>query len=383
MSRNTKKLLLIPTTFLCAGMLSQSAVAGMKFELNDGKDIFEVGGYVKLDARYVDGTVPYRNFWMGGLNPGTQALAEDKSTFKLKAQETRFNFKYTHGNVFAFVELDFVDPATAQGSDGIENFTNRANDSLRHAFIMYKPTDKKSGSWLLGQSWTTMQNTSAFMETLSFGGPLTSQVFIRQTQIRYSKGNFQVSLENPRFFTPGGGPLRVEENNDTDSLPDLIARYNLKGKWGNVSFSGLLRQVDAGTGANEISETAFGGSIAGRIKAGARDDFRFSYNKGELGRYVGLSLAFDAVPTASGTQLEDTEAYTMGYRHFWKDSWRSTLYYGHAETDLTNKEITQWGVNLMKNVTKQLSIGVEVGNYDMEYINKDSDYLQFSAKFVI
>jgi hypothetical protein len=37
----------------------------------------------------------------------------------------------------------------------------------------------------------------------------------------------------------------------------------------------------------------------------------------------------------------------------------------------------------MRNVTKHLIIGVEVGNYDMEYINKDSDYLQLSAKFVI
>lgn len=368
---------------MCAGMFSHSAVAGMKFELNDGKDVLEVGGYVKLDARYVDGTVPYRNWWMGGLAPGTTALSEDKSTFKLKAQESRFNFKYTHGNVFAYIELDFVDPATSQGSSDIENFTNRANNTLRHAFIVYKPVDKRSGSWLLGQSWSTIQNTSAFMEAISFGGPLTSQIFMRQTQVRYTKGNFQIALENPKFFTPSGGDARIEENNDTDSMPDLIARYNFKGKWGNVSVSGLYRQIDAGFGATKIDEAAFGGSIAGRINSGERDDLRFSYNKGELGRYIGLSLSLDALPTAKGTRLEDSETYSIGYRHFWKDSWRSTLYYGHAKTELSKKEISQWGVNLMKNVTKQLSIGVEVGNYSMEYINKDSDYLQFSAKFVI
>jgi hypothetical protein len=34
-------------------------------------------------------------------------------------------------------------------------------------------------------------------------------------------------------------------------------------------------------------------------------------------------------------------------------------------------------------VTKQLSFGVEVGNFEMEDKNVDSDYLQFSAKYVL
>lgn len=370
MLKKTTKLLLIPSALVCAGAFSQAANAGIKFELNDGKDVFEVGGYFKLDARYVNGDIGYRNFWMGSA-----VVAPDTSTFKLNAQETRFNFKYTHGNVTGFLDFDFVDPATAGGSNN-EFFTNRFNDSLRHAFIAYNPKDTNSGKWLFGQTWSTLLNPSAFMETLTFGGTLGAEVFIRQGMIRYSKGGFQIAIENPKIFSPG-----LASNDDTDSVPDLIGRYNFKGKWGNVSVSGLLRSIDA----VGISETAFGASIAGRIKAGPRDDFRFVVSAGELGRYVGLSLAKDVHDrgTGKGPELEDTFAYTMGYRHFWKDSWRSTIYYGRGETDLTDKTISQWGVNLIKNLTKELSAGFEIGQFDLQSADADSTYLQFSVKYKI
>ncbi|MFT4929331.1 MAG: hypothetical protein ACI8WB_005462 [Phenylobacterium sp.] len=361
MLKKTSKLLLVPSALLCAGLFSQSASAGMKFELNDGKDTFEVGGYFKLDARYVTGDVAYTSFWMGA----NATTAVDTSTFKLTAQESRFNFKYTHGNVMGFMEWDMINPATRGGS-GAENFTNRYQPDLRHAFIMYKPGN--GTSWLMGQSWSTLVNTSAFMETLSFGGPLHSMTFVRQGQIRYTNGGFQVALENPKVFG-------AAENDDTNSVPDLIVRYNTKGKWGNVSFSGLVRSIDA----VGISETAIGVSVAGRIKAGARDDFRFVVSAGELGRYVGLALATDV----AGGDLEETFAYQLGYRHFWKDSWRSNFFYGRGETDNSDKTISLFGVNILKNVTKELTMGFEIGNYDMQHEDADSTYLQFSAKYAI
>ena len=41
------------------------------------------------------------------------------------------------------------------------------------------------------------------------------------------------------------------------------------------------------------------------------------------------------------------------------------------------------GVNLFKNYTKQLSFGVEVGNFEMAEASADSDYVQLTAKYVL
>ena len=73
----------------------------------------------------------------------------------------------------------------------------------------------------------------------------------------------------------------------------------------------------------------------------------------------------------------------MAYRHFWSEGLRSTAFYGNTTTDVADYDRTHWGVNLFKNVTKQLSFGVEVGNFEMADKNVDSDYLQFSAKYVL
>jgi hypothetical protein len=62
---------------------------------------------------------------------------------------------------------------------------------------------------------------------------------------------------------------------------------------------------------------------------------------------------------------------------------RSTIFYGSTDADLADTKRNHVAVNLFKNVTKQLSFGVEIGNYEMSEVNKDSNYLQFSAKYVL
>ena len=64
---------------------------------------------------------------------------------------------------------------------------------------------------------------------------------------------------------------------------------------------------------------------------------------------------------------------------------RSTIYYGHAEGELAKTERSHFAVNLFKSLTKNLSVGVEFGNYDVSDagVEADSNYLQLSAKFVL
>lgn len=245
-----------------------AANAGYTVKLDDG-DTITFGGYIKADVRSISGDVssPVTNddYWIGHA-----AVVDDISTTKFSANETRFNTKYVHGDVTGFIELDFY------GGGGNQIVSNSSHPRLRHAFIKYK-------NILVGQTWTTFMNTSALAEAANFGGALNASAFIRQGQVRYTMGGLQLSLENPHSD---------KGDSSQDSIPDFIAKYTFKGDWGNVSVSGLARQLNT-VGGN--SETAIGGGIAGRIKTFGKDDFRFQVHGGETGRYVGVVAARDLV----------------------------------------------------------------------------------------
>ncbi len=342
---NYKKLLLA-SSFMAA---TSSAIAGYEIDVTDN-DKLTFGGYIKIDARYVDGDVAYKDFWTGD----GAALSQDASQFKIFANETRFNTKYVHGDVMGFIEMDFW------GGGGNEIVSNSANPRIRHAFVKYKDLT-------VGQTWSTFMNTSAIPESADFAGATTGLVFIRQGQVRYNVGDFQVSLENPESW--GGDTAN-------DSVPDVIARYNFKGDWGSVSVSGLARQLNTTLGN---SESAFGASVAGRIKTGEKDDIRFQFHQGELGRYVGVA----AVKDLYDEEVEDVTSVLVAYRHFWNETLRSTVLYGKVEGDVSDRERTQWGVNLFQDLTKELAVGIEVGNFSIDELDKDSNYMQATMRYML
>ncbi|MFA7552757.1 MAG: DcaP family trimeric outer membrane transporter [Spongiibacteraceae bacterium] len=344
------------------------ATASFDFELANG-DKISFGGYIKVDARYVDGDVKYQDYWRGN-NPGEG----DTSHFGISVKETRFNTKYTHGDVSAFVEMDFY------GGGGNEVATNSSNPRLRHAYIQYK-------NIIAGQNWSTFMPLAALPETLDFAGPLAGEVFIRQPQIRYTYGGFKVAIENPETWgddgidAPGSGGGTVSE--EPDKKPDLAASYTFKGEWGEVTAAALARWLEQKTG--DVSETAFAANVSGKINVG-KDDIRFQVNVGESGRYIGAGMTRDIVinPDTGEYEVEETTAYSIAYRHLWSDNWRSTVYYGAAETDVLEYERSQWGVNVIRKLTPDLWAGVEVGNFavdDKGSDSIDSDYVQFSMKF--
>lgn len=342
---NKNKVVLASALFAMAG----TASAGYEIKLSEN-DKITFGGYVKVDARYVDGDVGYRDFWIGTGTP----LEEDASQFRIFANETRFNTKYVHGDVTGFIEMDFW------GGGGNQIVSNSAHPRIRHAFVKYK-------GLTVGQTWSTFMNTSAIPESADFAGATTGLVFIRQGQVRYDMGNFQVSIENPESW--GGDTAN-------DNVPDVVARYNFKGDWGSASVSALARQLNTNLGE---TESAFGVSIAGRIKTVGKDDLRFQFHKGELGRYVGVA----AVPDLIGEEVEDLTSILVAYRHFWNETTRSTVLYGKVEGDVSNNERSQWGVNIFKDLTKNLSVGFEVGNFEMEELDRDSNYMQASMRYVL
>lgn len=361
---NKSKLLLAAGLLTVAG----AANAGYTFDLTDN-DKITFGGYIKADARYVDGNIAASNYWIGSASK----IGENKSNFGIAVNETRFNTKYVHGNVTGFIEMDFYGSGTSGG--GNEIISNSSNPRLRHAFIKYK-------NITVGQTWTTFMNTSALAEAADFGGPLVASAFIRQGQIRYTNGGLELAIENPESYgttydhdnNPDTGNVSTIKSGD-DSVPDFIAKYSFKGDWGNVAVAGVARQLQTVDG----SESAFGYGVSGRIKTVGKDDFRFQVHGGKTGRYVSVVTARDLV----GEEAEKSTSIMAAYRHYWNDDLRSTLYYGTTDTDLGDVKNNHIAVNLFKNYTKQLSFGVELGNFEMASANKDSNYLQFSAKYVL
>jgi hypothetical protein len=84
-----------------------------------------------------------------------------------------------------------------------------------------------------------------------------------------------------------------------------------------------------------------------------------------------------------GEEVEDVTSILVSYRHHWNDTYRSSVFYGNTTTDKSDRDRTHWGVNLFQKVSGKLTLGYEVGNFEMADADADSTYLQFIAKFVL
>lgn len=372
MKNNNYKKVLVALA-VTASLNAQAGVELMSNTVNGKTTKVLIGGYAKVDVRHVQGDIAYQDYWVANL-PAGGAVETSHTGFNVK--ESRLNFKIQHGDVTGFVEFDMY------GGGGNEVVSNSSNPRLRHFFFTYK-------NWMVGQNWTTFMPLHALPEALDFGGPHVGEVFIRQTQVRYTHGAWQFSIENPETNGDGniGSPasavgLTGTQADADESIPDFIVRYNHKANWGTLSVGTLFRKIDQ----SGIDELAVAVNIAGKIKTVGKDDFRFQVSIGEPGRYVAAGMTADLVidQTTNESVVESTTAATIAYRHFWNENLRSTVFYGAAETDELERKRAHWGVNLMTNITQELTAGVELGNYaikDKGIVKIDSDYLQFSAKY--
>lgn len=153
-------------------------------------------------------------------------------------------------------------------------------------------------------------------------------------------------------------------------------KYTVNGDWGSVAFAGVVKQL---TTAMDQSETGLGYGITGKIKVGAKDDFRFQYHGGNTGRYVGAAAATDLV----GEEVEESTAIMLAYRHFWSEVYRSNLFYGNHTTEKSDRNRTHWGINVFKSVNKHLTYGIEFGNFELAEAEADSNYLQLNVKYAL
>ena len=361
-----------------------------KKEIKDEKHTYKFGGFIKATASfsdYSDGDIGagsgLRDFYIPAAIPvGGESESQD---FDFSAKETRVNFKSKHqldnGSVLTTtIEMDFLLPP-----GGNERVSNSYNPRLRHAFFTYD-------NWLFGQTWSTFQDVGALPESADFLGASDGIIFERQPMVRYTNGPWQIAIENPETtVTNSSGGRVVTDDNGT---PDFVARYNHKADWGHISAAALVRQLSYNNGSDDESTSSTGISVTGKIKVGAKDDFKFNLASGSgMGRYAGLNTANGAmINEAGGLEAIDSTLYAVAYRHFWSSSVRSSLIVSSMDIDndvaLTGDGVTStvdsFQVNLLFSPVPKLTLGLGYlsANREIESgADGDMKRIIFTAKY--
>jgi hypothetical protein len=272
-----------------------------------GDTTLKFGGFVDADVHVTslsDGAIAGSSIARDFYIPGATPIGGDSMTFTdFTAESSRFFLAASRPvgdkTLSAHIEMDFL--GSGQGNELV---SNSYSPRLRRAFMKY-------GNWLVGQEWSTFQNTSAIPESASFLILSDGMVFVRQPQIRYTHGNWMFAVENPNTTTLNSG------SRDENIIPDVVARYNVSGEFGNVSIAGIARQLRADFGTAEDEAFGYGLSVSGRLNVGEKDDVRFNLVGGEgIGRYVGLAASRSTALDPNG-DLEAVPSYggLIAWRH--------------------------------------------------------------------
>ncbi|MEM8988131.1 MAG: DcaP family trimeric outer membrane transporter [Pseudomonadota bacterium] len=358
-----------------------------------GDTQFGFTGFVKLDASFTDfssGDLPSsslgRDFYIPGLVPvGGEG---DGADFDFNPRETRFIFTMDseRGGREIGGKLEFDFQVT---NDGNERVSNSYTPRMRQAYVTID-------NWLFGQAWSTFQDVSALPDNLDFIGPTEGTVFIRQPMVRYTKGPFQIALEQPETTVTTSAGARLLPGDDI--APDAVVRYGKKGDWGHFAAAGIVRALhiedELVPGAVEDTAIGYGLSLSGKLNAWGKNDFRFMATAGEgLGRYIGVNIVNDAAVDARG-ELDPIETYSgfASYRHFWTPKWRSSLTGGYFAADNpvelvgdgTTDRVYSVHANIIHSPVDKIDIGFEYiySNRRLDSgLDGDMNKFQFSTKY--
>lgn len=369
-STNTTRTIKIATAIsfvLAAGALNAAST-------NFGDTKVTLGGYIKADISMTDNGVTGKANELYVRQDAATATSTGDTTYDMTASESRIWIKTDTNGFKTHIEGDFNNSVPNPGAVPPTNefVSNSHYLRLRHAYLA-------NGNWLAGQTWSTFMDLSHLGELLDFAQH-ASTIFVRQNQVRYTipmgNNSLMLAIENSATLASGGG------STGAGSRPDLIARYNIKGDWGNASI-GLL-STDQYDAATEQSDGGIAYSLTGKIKTVGKDDIRLQYNGGALGRYMGIATyaSFD------GTQSVDSSGFSAAYRHWWSDKTRSTIMISSTEADdvgaeLGVKDADTLHVNFMWDVAPKTRLGVELNKTDVTLSSgatTDVQRVQFSAR---
>ena len=368
-----------------------------------GNTQIRLGGYIKLigsSTRYSDGEVATnslgRDFYLAQTIPtgGQPAVSDTDFTAKQSRFWLNLDSNVAGKTVKGYLEFDFQ---TSPGSQGSQRTTNGYNPALRRAFMQID-------RWTFGQDWTTFQYTGALPESTDYVGGAEGTVFVRQPLIRYSAplgggATLHLSAENPESGTAAFGSPTLAENGD-DRLPDFAARLAWAGKSGELSLGGLVRQVRVENLGVSAQTGGYGVSLGGKLflNEAKSGDARFMVTYGRnIGRYVGLNFAPDAVLVSATNKLEAANVFAVigalrvplasGVRANLMGSFQNVDYadaLARADIAAFNKKAWSVAANLFYSPVKNIDLGIEYRHGERELVNGadgSTDRIDVVAKY--
>ena len=355
---------------------------------------FKFGGFIKADflaTRTGDGQLADdatgRSLYLPGQTPVAGAGGSGKRSgvdYNAHAKFSRFNLGVDHvaengDKAGALVEMDFFG-----NSLGNQTATNTYGVTLRHAYMYWN-------NWLAGQTWSNFMDVASIPEAVDFVGPTDGVIFVRQAQVRYTKGGFSASLENPETTLVGAA------SSDRGALPDLTVRYGWKGDWGTFGVAGLLRQLKVDNQATGAHATATGGglTLGGKWAMGDSDSLHYQLTGGQgIARYIGLGITGDSAWDAVRDELDPTGVIAgyVGWRHAFTPKLRTNLIYARSDYDndasitgpLVTKSVQSIRGNVFYTPMPKVDIGAELmyGVREIEDGRKgDISRVQFTTKY--
>lgn len=392
--------------------------------IRNGATTLKLGGYLKLVAantHYSNGSVADntlgRDFYLPQTIPTTPG-GRGFTTEDFSAKQTRLwlnlDTQVAGHVVKGYLETDFQTTASAAPNvtaGGSQRTTNGYTLALRRAFVT---VDR----FTIGQDWTTFQYVAALPESTDYVGGTEGTVFVRQPLVRYSHPlsrslALHIAVENPESALVTAGATAMLESG-TDHLPDFAARLAYTGKIGELSLAGLLRQVraesngsalvnnvtTAGAVGNGVTVTGIGGSIAGKLffNEARTADVRFMATFGQnIGRYVGLNFAPDAVYNPATDKLSDVSTFAgmVAVRLPLVSQVRINLMgsyqrvrYDQALAPVAiaglNRQAWSAAANLFYSPVRQIDLGIEYRHGERELVSGakgNLDRVEFAAKY--
>ena len=298
---------------------------------------------------------------MGGSRSGVDSNAHAKfSRFNLGVDSVTDS----GDKMGAFMEMDFFG-----GALGNQAATNTYGVTLRHAYMYWN-------HWLAGQTWSNFMDVGSMPEAVDFIGPTDGVIFVRQAQLRYTKGGFSAAVENSETTLIG------TTSSDRGSLPDLTLRYGWKGDWGTFGVGALARQLKVDRPGYDDSSFAGGLTLGGKWLMGTNDTLHYQLTGGEgIARYIGLGITGDGVL-----------AGYVGWRHAFSPKLRSNVIFARSDYDndaaltglLATKSVQSLRANVFYSPLPKVDVGAELmfGKREVESgAEGDITRVQFTTKY--
>ena len=372
-------------------LLALEPASAVSFDAGDTK--VSIQGHVQADFIYdTDGYTRPLN--VGALLPaaGPGNVNHGYNHVKFSARGSQIGFMTStptdNGTVTSFIDMDFWGDSAANQDVQSNGYAPR----LRVATINWKGITA-------GQNWSNMMDLYSIPEVLNYTNA-NGFVYTRQTQIKYTHktGDWTLegALEHPELnggndgATATRGQAEILDATGTatgrESIPDMIVGGRYMCDWGHVRFQGMYRNykvTNTGAGFNAQSKNSFSYGAAGRVHLNFwnKNNLAFAINSGKgLGHYVkqniGSGLANNgAVVDANGDlHLLRTTAGYVAFQQWFTDKVRANVAYGKvnvskhsthtslAAGQAARVQFQSWHVNVVTNLTKSLTAGLEYGN---------------------